>query len=263
MAAWRRARTPVKVVFRLPPILRMNGMPSGSTASAAATPRTSREWSLPTSLAAIAVGMPALFWLQFGVIDEFAYGLAGFLVLLVLAVHFLPRKTGEFAADLAAHEVERGRFDFLGVVWLLSVPFAPFLSWILTSAFELTPASWRPLLGARAFLCVVVPCVCVLPLVRYVRGKAATFMTAVLVLGTTFPVLCGLDAAIDSIRGPEWENVQIVRVRDVDFTTRAGTHVHVEGAFAELAEFRLHPRDPVVAAGSGLATVPPRPQDKL
>jgi hypothetical protein len=173
--------------------------------------RASTRFSLPVGLALTAVGIPFIFYLRFGFVDGYAIAFAGFLLLLQLAIHFVPKKSDELGST-ELPKVSRGRFDFLGVVWLLSIPFAPFLGWIFTNAFDLTASNWKMLFGICAALCVVVPIVCVLPLIRYVRQPAASFMIAVLAIGTAFPVLCGLGWAIDFVRGPSWEHVNVVSI---------------------------------------------------
>jgi hypothetical protein len=168
--------------------------------------------ALAASLVMVGVGIPALFHLQFGRVPPFAIAVTAFFVLLVAAVEVLPKKTAALAGASEAAKVPRGRFDFLGAVWLVAIPVAPFVGWIVTSAFDVGRANWLQLTAVRAALCVALPLISVLPLVRYVRGKPAAFMTAVLVLGTAFPVVTGLGAAYDVASGPRWRNVQIALV---------------------------------------------------
>ena len=78
-------------------------------------------------------------------------------------------------------------FDRLAVVWLLAIPFAPFLAWVIGSLATVNVRTWRWVLGAEAFLCVALPLICVLPLLRYVRGRAAPYSLLILFLGTLFP----------------------------------------------------------------------------
>lgn len=165
-------------------------------------------------------------------IEGYAYGFTGFFLLLELGVGILPRKVEELSAR---SKVKGGRFDFLGVIWLLSVPFGPLLGWILTNAFGLTESNWRLLFGARVTLTIVVPLVCVLPLLRYVRGRAASFALGVLALGTAFPVLTGIQPAIDLIRGPEWETVRVSRTEDFSVDLSDGRKL------AHSEEMSLHP----------------------
>jgi hypothetical protein len=187
------------------------------------------------SLLVTAIGIPLLFLLAFGEIDEFAYGVTGFLLLLELAVGILPQKSAELSAGLS--KVKRGRFDFLGAIWLLSIPFGPFSGWILTNAFDITLSNWRLLFAIRATVTVLVPLVCVLPLLRYVRGRTAFFILGVLVLGTAFPVLTGIHAAIDVVRGPDLESVNVTGFQDVAYRTKLSV-IRIPGAFVDLSDGR-------------------------
>jgi len=218
-----------------------------------------KPWSLPVSLFAIAAGMPAMFWLRFGYVDGYAFGFTGFLLLLVLAVHFIPRKAEETAARGEGARIQGGRFDFLGVVWLLSIPFAPFVGWAVSSAGDLNADNWRALLSIRAGLCVVLPLVCVLPLLRYVPGGPVAFKGTVLLLGTLFPVLTGFGAAQDVLRGPKWEEIRIERLEDIRFRTGAGTRVEVPDAFVHLADGRrlTHPKGMTLRVGPATAASTP------
>jgi hypothetical protein len=177
-------------------------------------------------VAAIAVVVPAVFWFRFGDL-RFGVAVAGFLLLLVLAVQFLPELDRKYGAEQAALKVKPRVFDRLGVVWLLAVPFAPFLAWAIGSLATVNLRTWRWVLGAEAFLCVAVPLTCVLPLLRYVRGRAAPYSLLVLFLGTLFPVSIGWSSAADFVRGPQWEQVDVasstrvhLTVRDRDVRTR-------------------------------------------
>jgi hypothetical protein len=115
----------------------------------------------------------------------------------------------------------------LAVAWLLAVPFAPFLAWVIGSLATVNVRTWRWVLGAEAFLCVALPLTCALPLLRYVRGRAAPYSLLILFLGTGFPVSIGWSSAADFVRGPTWEPVDVagsirvhLRVRGRDVPTR-------------------------------------------
>jgi len=170
-------------------------------------------------LAAIAVLVPAAFWIRFGDL-RFGMSLAGFLLLLVLAVQFLPALDRKYGAEHAALKVQPSLFDGLTVVWLLAVPFAPFLAWVICSLATVNVRTWRWVLGAEAFLCVAVPLTCVLPLLRYVRGRAAPYSLLILCLGTLFPVSIGWSSAADFVRGPKWEPVNVAGSIRVHLTGR-------------------------------------------
>jgi hypothetical protein len=159
-------------------------------------------------VAAIAVVVPAVFWLRFGDL-RFGMALAGFLLLLVLGVQFLPELNRKYGAEQAALKVKPSAFDRLAVVWLLAIPFAPFLAWVIGSLATVNVRTWRWVLGAEAFRCVALPLICVLPLLRYVRGRAAPYSLLILFLGTLFPVAIGWSSAADFVRGPKWEPVNV------------------------------------------------------
>jgi len=149
-----------------------------------------------------------VFWFRFGDL-RFGIALAGFLLLLALAVQFLPALDRKYGAEQAALKVRPSVFDALGVVWLLAIPFAPFLAWVIGSLATVNVRTWRWVLGTEAFLCVAVPLTCVLPLLRYVRGRAAPYSLLILFLGTLFPVSIGWSSAADFVRGPQWEHVDV------------------------------------------------------
>jgi hypothetical protein len=212
-------------------------------------PANSKPWPLPVQFAFIAGAVPAIFWLRFGTVDGIAIGLTVFLLLLGAVIEFVPR-----AAAVAGPEshvkVTPGRYDRLGVVWVLSIPFAPFLSWVLTNLFDVGASNWRLLLGVRALLCVALPLVTVLPLVRYVRSGTAGIMIAVLVVGTGFPVATGIGSAFDVIAGPAWQDVTVVQTSDFDFKL-GGQRVHAPEAVVKLSDGRSLSRSVDVSVHEG------------
>lgn len=219
------------------------------------TPGSKRLGTL-TSVALLSVGLPGIWWLEFGRVDGFAIGMTAFLVLLAIAVEYVPRQAIEDAGQSVSPERPAAKarwFDRLGVAWLLAIPFAPFFGWLLTSVVDVNRTNWPWLLGARASLCVVVPIVCVLPLLRYVRRGTAAPALAILALGTAFPVTTGFGAAYDVVRGPDWQTVTIERIEGVHYTTRLGTHVDANGVFLELADGRELVRSRTVPVRKGSA----------
>ena len=112
----------------------------------------------------------------------------------------------------------------------------PFLGWSATE--QLTAENWQVVAGIRAGLCVALPAVCVLPLLRYVRGPYAVPAGAVLLIGTAFPFIIGFGAALDFVGGPVWQDVEVKAVRASGFTTQFGTRVTVPQAFADLMDGR-------------------------
>lgn len=197
------------------------------------------------------VGIPVLFWLRFGEVPGLAYGLAGFLCLLLLGITLLPGLKDRYK-NLPT--VKPWPIDALGVVWLLAVPFAPLAAWALTNSFDVNALNWRRLLGAGAGLCVAVPLVCVLPLLRYVRRPAVAPMLLVLAIGTLFPILCGATITADFVRGPQWQDVIIEGLPDHVFTVR-GRLVRVPMAWADLSDGRRLERSPTVPLHLGPARV--------
>lgn len=173
-----------------------------------------KELSFWPGMFVIAVVVPGVFYLKFGRIDAFALAFTCFLLLLVFGIEFVPKLNERFGADLAEHPVRPGRFDKLGVVWLLSIPFAPFLVWLLSSYVWLDRGNWQVLLGIRTGLCVALPCICVLPLLRYVRGRASSYALLILFLGTAFPFLTGWSSMMDLFHRPRWEQVRIEKLHE-------------------------------------------------
>jgi hypothetical protein len=208
-----------------------------------------KEWPPAVGLLFTAVFIPALFRVMFGVVDGYAIGFTAFLLMLMLAVEYLP-KLADRAEPLPAKKVTRLE-SICGGVWGLSIPFAPFLTWVLTNAFDVDRSNWRLLVGTRAFLCVVVPLVTVLPLLRYVRRGNAGLQILVLGIGTAFPVATGAASAADFVAGPVWQDVTVDGVRDVAFRTAAGTNVNAPGALVDLGDGRTLTRSAGVALRGG------------
>lgn len=223
-----------------------------------ATPRANEprsKSSLWLGLLLTVVCVPAIFWMQFGVVDGFAFAVAGFFVLLQLGIVLVPKKAAELGPD-ATPKIAPGRFDFLGVVWLLAIPFAPVLGWAATNVVDVDADDWRAVLGVRAFVSVILPVVCVLPLVRYVRGRAAGFAAAILVIGTAFPLLTGAGAAYDVVVGPAEENVVVADLQGVAFSTATGGgRVDIPDAFVILADGRRLTHAKNVAVKKGAARI--------
>ena len=213
-----------------------------STAAAAASPPTDTGspesiWRWAAGWLAVAVGLPTMFWLHFGVIDGAALGFTGFLLLLTVAVPVVSRQTGRLGPFSRAKELTPGPYDFLGVIWLLLIPFGPFVAWLLSSWYTPTVANWYTLSVTTVALCVAGPLVCVLPLLPYVRGKPAAFMAGVLLVGTAFPVACGSWALHDVIKGPAWEAVTITALRNIA-VRRGASSAPGAGAYVLLEDGR-------------------------
>ena len=190
-------------------------------------------WQLLLGLLVMFALMTAVFWLRFGEMGvSFGLGLAGFLSLIVAGIWYSDR----IPAGVQAPKLRPSRFDSLGAVWLLAIPFGPFLGWSATE--QLTAENWQLVAGLRAGLCVALPAVCVLPLVRCVRGQYAVQAGAILLIGTAFPVIIGFGAALDFVRGPVWQDVEVTSVRASSFRTEFGTWITVDEAFADFTDGR-------------------------
>lgn len=209
-------------------------------------------------LLVIAILLPAAFWLRFGRVDAFALGFTAFLLLLALAVHYLPGLADRYGADQAQHPVAPGRLDWLAPVWLLCIPFAPLVLWLIGSLAVVTEANWRLVLGSKAFVCVVLPVISVLPLLKYVRGQAAPISMLILAIGTLFPVTFGLNALWDLSSGPQREQVVVAHVRQVQAYV-SGRSVATDIVEVELGDGRTLQADqgvgPIVAGPAWLTVL--------
>ncbi|MFO1078582.1 MAG: hypothetical protein U1E73_12735 [Planctomycetota bacterium] len=193
---------------------------------------TARFW---LGAAAAAVGMPLLFRFVFpGCGLGFPIGFVTFWLLVALLLRYFERHP-----QLTADETQRyvpSRFDFLGGIWLLSVPFGPLVGWIATE--QLTAGNWQIVVGTRALLVVAVPAICVLPLLRCVRGKNAGLAGTVLLVGTAFPITTGLGSALDWLEGPVWQEVVVAGVRIPGESMRTYGHTDAIANEAVLADGR-------------------------
>jgi len=196
--------------------------PAGVQLSA---PRTAKKLAFWPGVLAIALGVPALFWLRFGMVNGYAVACTAFLLLLVFGIEFIPQLNQKYGRELNELKVEPRWFDRLGVVWLLAIPLSPFLGWAEQSFVDLAPGNYRFVLGVRALLCVVVPLVTVVPLLRYVRGRASAYALLILFLGTAFPISTGYAAAADFVTGARWVTVEIVQLERVTFVRQRGARL--------------------------------------
>ena len=190
-----------------------------------ALPAEGKPWveSLPASLLLLSGGLLAFFFLKdmrSGVrLDEMAfyvtdYGIGvtfaviGILVAIGLKIQKL--WDGKWPAEL--NRTTYNRMDILrgilAMIWASWIFLAPWLALIL-NGFDSTPSNWRVLFGIRATLISVIPLVSVLAWLRFVRGRAALMVLAFLAVGTAFPMLFGLQSAIDLVRGPQWQAVSV------------------------------------------------------
>jgi hypothetical protein len=198
--------------------------------------------------------IPLCYWLRFGRVDAYAMGFTAFLLLLTLGFHFIPKLNDKYGAEQKALKVARGPFDWLGVVWLLAIPFAPFLMWLVDSLMVITLANWKLLLGIKAGLCVIIPGVSVLPLLRYVRGKASPYALLILFIGTGFPVTIGWYAMMDFVQGPQQERVSVASVTPIHHY-RKGRDIPTDILQVQLADGQTLEANKTVMIGPGPAEI--------
>lgn len=129
-------------------------------------------------------------------------------VLISIGQKILKIWGGEPPAEFSKVKAKPGPLEIMSAIWFFAILVCPLFVWILGS-FERTPSNWRLLSGIIATVTIILPLVCVLPLLRYVRGRAAPLALAFLAVGTVFPALFGLESAIDFVRGPEWQTVNV------------------------------------------------------
>lgn len=194
-------------------------------ATNSAPPPAGEPWveSLPRSLLLLSAGLIVFFLLKdlhsgfrwdeiaFDITDysiAVTFAVIAVLVRIGLRIHKL--WGGQWPAELNKTSFSRLETlrSLMGLVWALLIFLAPWLALFL-NIFDLTPSNWRVLLGLRASLFVLIPVLCILPLLRFVRGRAALPILAFLAVGTAFPALIGLQSAIDVVRGPEWQTASI------------------------------------------------------
>jgi hypothetical protein len=177
----------------------VKGKAEVTSPAARAPARVLWRWGLAALTAAVWV--PALFYLDAGEVPPFAWGMSVFLSALCLLVG-----VGTFYGSRVEYHTRvapRGDWaDRVGAFWPVSCGLGPFFGWVLTSAFTLTEANWRWLYSGRVGLGVVLPLLTALPLLRYVSGRGAPLMLALLLCVTALPVWSAWAAARDLLEGP-------------------------------------------------------------
>jgi hypothetical protein len=149
-----------------------------------------------------AVGIPALFYLRFGVIDSFALSFTCFVVVLCLlsALSYSVRDRPELQTPVAP---KSGLLDRVGGFWLVACAFGPLFGWLATApVVALTEKNWWWRYAARVVLCVGLPVLTALPLFFYVRGKGWPLMLLLLTGVTALPVWSGMNSLRDLREGP-------------------------------------------------------------
>ncbi len=145
--------------------------------------------------------VPLLFYLRFGEVPTLGWGLTVFFVvyclLAAVGLYFQPLR--QFHTPVA---LRGGWLDYIAAWWLVSCAFGPFLGWVATSAFPLTPGDWRWLYAARLLLAAGLPVLTALPMMRYLRGKAVLVALPILLIVTSLPVWSAVDVGRDLWSGP-------------------------------------------------------------
>ena len=85
---------------------------------------------------------------------------------------------------------------------MVACAFGPFFGWVLTSVVSLSASNWRWVYGGRVGLCIGLPVLTALPMLRYARGKGAPIMLALLCGVTALPVWSGWNTLQDLRAGP-------------------------------------------------------------
>jgi hypothetical protein len=161
--------------------------------------RDIRRWL--TGVVWSALLIPAIFYLRFGEVGPLGWGVTVFFsvycLLSAVGLYFLARP--EYHTPVVPRN---GWPDRLGAWWLMTCAFGPFFGWLLTSAVPLTEGNWRWLYLGRVVLSVGLPVFTALPLLRYVRGRGAPVMLALLLGVTALPVWSGWATLQDLRAGP-------------------------------------------------------------
>jgi hypothetical protein len=164
-----------------------------------ASARVFWRWVLAALTAAVAV--PFISYLRYGEVRPLVWGLTVFLVALCLLVgvglYFAGRP--EYHTRV---EPRSGWADRVGAFWLMSCGLGPFFGWTLANAFALTEGNWRWLYWGRVGLSVGLPLLTALPLLRYVGGRGAPLMLALLLGVTALPLWSAWATARDLWDGP-------------------------------------------------------------
>lgn len=131
-----------------------------------------------------------LFWLQFGVVDGFAWLIAiiaaGFQILLVIGLRHKDRlNDGPYVRGNAT-------LDMIGALWLVAVVFGAVIGWFTGSLAESIPPLTIPLHAVTVLLTIILPFLTSLPNYRYVNGSRAIIMLPMLLILTALPMLLGI-----------------------------------------------------------------------
>ena len=145
--------------------------------------------------------VPLIFYLRFGFVGPLGWGttvfFAAYCLLAAVGLRFLVRPEYHTPVALRNDWVDR-----VGAFWLVACAFGPLFGWALASAFELSAENWRWLYWGRVGLSVGLPVLTALPLLRYVRGRGAPLMLALLLGVTALPVWSAWATLRDLRSGP-------------------------------------------------------------
>ena len=155
----------------------------------------------------VAVLIPALFYLRFGVVGGLGWGMTVFFVvyclLAAVGLHFRARTDYHTPVALRGDWLDR-----IGAFWLVACAFGPLFGWIATSMLPLTPSTWRWVYLLRVALAAALPLITALPLTRYLRGKATLVGLPILVIITLLPIWSVTNVAWDLWQGPVLSRAQ-------------------------------------------------------
>jgi hypothetical protein len=158
-------------------------------------------WRWVLTALTMAVYVPFRFYMEFGYVPPLGWGATVFLVALCLLVGvgmFYQGRT-EYHTPV---RMRGGLMDRIGAFWLVACGLGPFFGYALTSVFTLTEANWRWLYWGRVGLSAGLPVLTALPLLRYVSGRGAPLMLALLVGVTALPLWSAWGTMCDLAAGP-------------------------------------------------------------
>jgi ABC-type phosphate transport system permease subunit len=165
--------------------------------------KTARREATQMALAAptAVLLIPLIFWLQYGVINGFAWGLAAFLaaicLLTAVGIYFKPHS--EYHSPVPLHG---GIGDAIGSFWLISCVLGILVSWFVSERTIFPEDSWKSIYRDWVLFSIVLPLVTAVPLFRYLRGRSILIGLPLLLIITLIPVWMAAGAASDLLYGP-------------------------------------------------------------
>lgn len=147
--------------------------------------------------------IPVIFYLNFGRVDGFGWGLTIFVAVLSLmfGIGYAFKDKTEVHTDvpLSDHWTQR-----IGAFWLMACVFGPFLGWLVTSLIPITLSSWFWVYGLRVVLACLLPFITALPLLRYVRGPSIKIALVILIGITLLAMLSAAYPLMDLLNGVQF-----------------------------------------------------------